>query len=370
MAEPLKNQFSIQIAHKIADMILDVHSAFNKKSFIRAVSEGYDDLELMARAHHICDRLQEHLPDSYPKSIKILVKSLGPKLNQTDYFGYTPFLYLPHVFFVAKYGLEHFDASMKAQYELTQRFTAEFSVRAYIEKYPEATLEYLLAWTKDKNPHVRRLASEGTRPRLPWAQRLRALQIDPSPVLPILEALKDDPDLYVRRSVANHLNDIGKDNPEILFNISKRWMTDASPEREWIVKHALRSSIKAGHPDALSVLGFNGNKALKLISHQISKTKIALGESQEIYATLKNTSKESQSWVVDLRVHFMKANGTTSPKVFKLKNLRLAGGEIITLNKRIAFKPMTTRTLYAGRHLVDLMINGMALPLGCFELSL
>ena len=163
---------------------------------------------------------------------------------------------MPHCFFVAEYGLDHFEPSMQAHYQLTQRFTAEFSIRPFLIKHTEATLARLRQWARDPNEHVRRLVSEGTRPRLPWASRLPAFQADPAPVLALLELLKDDPALYVRRSVANNLNDIGKDHPRVLMQTAQRWMRDATPERAWVVRHALRWAVKQGDPAALKVLGF------------------------------------------------------------------------------------------------------------------
>ena len=172
------------------------------------------------------------------------------------------FLYMPHLFFVARHGLDHFEDSMRAQHALTQLFTAEYSIRAFLEKHPGATLARLREWTADPSHHVRRLVSEGTRPRLPWAPRLRAFQKDPRPVLELLELLKDDPELYVRRSVANNLNDIGKDHPALLTAVAKRWLRGASPERRWIVSHALRSAVKRADAGALGALGYRWQGAV------------------------------------------------------------------------------------------------------------
>ncbi|MDZ4702003.1 MAG: hypothetical protein SH809_19995 [Rhodothermales bacterium] len=209
MAEPLKNQYGPEIPRKIAGMIAPVYPAFDREGFLQSALDGYEALELLPRGRHIAKALRRHLPDEYPAAIDLLIASLGPKLEGTESFGMAPFLYLPHVFFVMDYGVDHFEPSMRAQYEITQRFSAEYSIRAYLEHHPEATLARLRQWVDDPSPHVRRLVSEGTRPLLPWASRLRAFQRDPSPVIELLELLKDDPELYVRRSVANNLNDIG-----------------------------------------------------------------------------------------------------------------------------------------------------------------
>lgn len=203
MAEALKHYFSKSLVAEIARTIVAVYPAFNKRGFSRAALAQFEDLALMARAKQIAAALQLFLPADYPAAVAILVASLGPKLEQTQNNGLAPFFYLPHAFFVSHYGLDHFEESMAAQYEITQRFTAEFSIRAFLLRYPEQTLARLAEWVKDPSVHVRRLVSEGTRPRLPWAQRLPHFQRDPSALIPLLEQLKNDPELYVRRSVGH-----------------------------------------------------------------------------------------------------------------------------------------------------------------------
>ena len=188
-----------------------------------------------------------------------MLASLTPPLARTDRFGLGGFFYLPHISFVTLYGLDPthnggrdpFGASMRAQYELTRRFSSEFSLRAFLAAQPERTLRVLQRWTRDADPHVRRLCSEGTRPRLPWAARLPDFMADPRPLLPILEALKDDPDLYVRRSVANHVGDIAKDHPGLALALCRQWLTDASAERRWLIRHALRYPARRGMRAAL-----------------------------------------------------------------------------------------------------------------------
>jgi 3-methyladenine DNA glycosylase AlkC len=199
------------------------------------------------------------LPPAYDDAIAILTRSLTPPLSCTEGLGLAVFFYLPHVSFVTLYGLDPaenggrdpFETSMAAQYELTRRFSAEFSMRPFLIRWPERTLARLLEWTKDPDPHVRRLCSEGARPRLPWAIRIPALIRDPRPVIPILEALRDDPEEYVRRSVANHLGDIAKDHPELAFEICERWVSGASEDRKWLIRHAVRHPAKHGVATAL-----------------------------------------------------------------------------------------------------------------------
>jgi 3-methyladenine DNA glycosylase AlkC len=235
------------------------HAGFDARSFRKSAQEGLAPLGLMARAHRLAAVLRAHLPDDYAKAAAVLVRSLTPPLTRTDDFGLAGFFYLPHVIFVATYGLEPahnrgrdpFEASMQAQYELTRRFSAEFSIRPFLERWPERTLARLATWTRDPDPHVRRLCSEGTRPRLPWASRLSAFIRDPRPVLPLLETLKDDPVLYVRRSVANHLGDIAKDHPDLVFDLCSRWLEGADANRRWLIRHAVRHPAKKGVKAAL-----------------------------------------------------------------------------------------------------------------------
>ena len=336
MAEPLKNQFGPDVPHRIGAMIAAVHPRFDVRAFVRDCLKGYDALNLVARGWRIADTLHAHLPTDYDEAVEVLVRSLGPRLESSAGNGMAPFLYMPHAQFVARYGLDRFEPSMRAQYEITRRFTAEFSIRPFIERHPEATLARLAKWARDPDANVRRLVSEGTRPRLPWAPRLRDFQRDPRPVLALLELLKDDSELYVRRSVANNLNDIGKDNPEILFDTARRWLVGADANRRWIVKHAL--------------------------------ARVRAGGAVTIVFDVANRGVRRQRALVDFRIHFVKASGRTAPKVFKLKAVDLAPGESAALSKKVSLAEMTTRRHHPGLHAVDAIVNGKASPIGRFAL--
>ncbi len=349
-------------------MIAAVSKRFDTERFVSDALEGYEALELKPRARHIARVLRQHLPQDYVRAVEVLTASLGPKIEQTENFGMSAFLYFPHVMFVAEYGLEHFDVSMSFQYELTQRFTAEFSIRPYLEKYPEATLAQLHLWATDSSPHVRRLVSEGSRPRLPWASHLKRFQQDPRPVLALLELLKDDPELYVRRSVANNLNDIGKDHPDLLFETAHRWLQGASEERRWLVRHALRSAVKRGEAGALEAMGYGKTVNAKIGDIHITPKRAQMGGAVTLAFVLTNPTRRSQDILVDLRIHFIKANGKASAKVFKLKAVTLAPRKTIQMQKKISLAEMTTRKHYPGRHEVEVLLNGDSLRLGSFEL--
>jgi len=256
---PLKHLLGPEAVECLAHNVASAYSEFDAAAFRRAALDGLEPLGILERGRKLAGALRQTLPQNFSAATEILLNSLTPPLGATDDLGLAVFFYLPHVYFVAEYGLDAahndgqdpFEISMKAQYELTQRFSAEFSIRPFVIHDQERTLARLLEWTADANPHVRRLCSEGTRPRLPWATRIPAFIADPTPVLPILERLKDDPDLYVRRSVANHLGDIAKDHPELVFALCERWLANASNERKWLIRHALRHPAKNAHPTAL-----------------------------------------------------------------------------------------------------------------------
>jgi 3-methyladenine DNA glycosylase AlkC len=366
MATRLKDLYGPEIPARIATAIAAVHPPFEAEAFLADALDGYETLELTPRARHIADTLARHLPTDYDDAIDILLASLGPPLDGDEDFGMEPFLYAPHVFFVAAHGVDHWETSMRAQYELTQRFTAEYSIRVFLEREPERTLARLREWAKDPSPKVRRLVSEGTRPRLPWAPRLRQFQEDPSPVLGLLELLKDDPSLYVRRSVANNLNDIGKDHPDLLVETCERWLVDASAERRWLVRHALRSAVKRADHAALALLGFGDDRAASLTDVVITPLRPSIGDNVRVTMTIGNADLSPARFNVDLRVHFVKASGRQRPRVFKMREVHLQPGERATLSKLISLRQQTTRTHHRGEHRVEAVINGAATAIGSF----
>ncbi len=257
----LKDLLSAEAVECLAHNLSQVHRRFDARAFRESATTGLDPLAILDRGRHLAKALRAHLPPVYEDAIQVLLRSLTRPLTPEDRPGLAVFFYLPHVHFVAAYGLDPagnegrdpFEVSMRAQYELTRRFTAEFSMRPFLIQLPERTLERLMEWTRDADPNVRRLCSEGSRPRLPWAARIPSLIRDPRPALPILEALKDDPDAYVRRSVANHLGDIAKDHPALAFEICERWISGASAARKQLIRHAVRHPAKHGVKAALRI---------------------------------------------------------------------------------------------------------------------
>ena len=258
---PLKLLLDEPAITQLAKNLSYSYSSLDKTSFTKDALSKINDLTLKERAFWIAEVMKHHLPNHYEEAIAIILHSLTPALNQTDQLGTASMFYLPHVCFVERYGLDitynqnkdPFDQSMQAQYELTRRFTAEFSIRAFIIAQPERTFSILYKWMHDDDPHVRRLCTEGTRPRLPWAQKIQLLIDDPGRSMPILELLKNDVDLYVRRSVANHIGDIAKDHLDLALSICQQWLPNASPELKWVIRHALRYPAKKGVKAALDL---------------------------------------------------------------------------------------------------------------------
>ena len=250
----LKLWFDKELAKMLAQKIEMIHSDFPSKKFIKNIDKGVSTLELKDRVEFIADELHQHLNQSYDKNISIFLKILGPENEEETGMFKKYYWIMPLAKYVEKYGLDDFKLSMKIIEEITKRNTGEYTIRSFIEKYPSKTLRVLLKWSKDKNKHVRRLASEGPRPRLPWATKLQQYIDDPLPILPILDNLKDDTSKYVQKSVANCLNDILKDNFEIGKSLVESWLPNATKERKWIIKHALRNFIKKENKWALGIV--------------------------------------------------------------------------------------------------------------------
>ena len=258
---PLKLVLDRPAVTQLSSNLQLVYPSFEASNFVKEAMSEIDPLSLKERAHWIARVMKKYFPDHYTEAIEIILKSLTPPIEDTSKLGLSGMFYMPHVSFVEQFGLDKkyngdvdpFDISMKAQYELTQRFSAEFSIRTFIIDQQERTFNQLYQWMNHSDPHVRRLCTEGTRPRLPWAQKIPSLVEDPAPSLPILEKLKNDEDLYVRRSVANHVGDIAKDHLDLALNLCESWLQDASKELKWVIRHALRHPSKKGVAKALEI---------------------------------------------------------------------------------------------------------------------
>jgi 3-methyladenine DNA glycosylase AlkC len=258
---PLKELMGRPLVRLIGESLSEVVPGFDRRRFGREAARDLDGLELKGRAAAIARAMAGQMPASFDDLVPLLIESLGPPLERTDGNGLAPFFYLPHTELIAVHGASCFESGMAANYEITKRFTAEFSVRPFLVRHRSKCLRLLKRWARDDDPHVRRLVSEGTRPRLPWATRLPEFQADPNLALPLLEILKDDRERYVRRSVANHLGDIAKDHPAVMFDVCERWLRElkrsadaaAAENRRWVVRHALRHPAKKGNARAIAI---------------------------------------------------------------------------------------------------------------------
>jgi len=357
----------------VADIGKALHATrptLRPEAFESAVMARLEELELKDRAYWIAENIRNHLPDDIPTAIAHLVDSLSYEPTLEFKPGFSGFYYMPHTCFIERYGLDHYDESMRAMLLLTQRFTAEFCIRPFITRYPDACMEQLMVWTDHENEHVRRLVSEGTRPRLPWASRLPQFQKDPQPVIALLEKLKHDPELYVRRSVANNFNDIAKDNPDLVIDTLSEWSRSPDAGTQWIIGHALRSLVKQGHPDALALLGYPPNPAITVSPITLNTSDLTLGDALELQFEITSTSTKTLKLMIDYTMFYMKANGKQAPKVFKIKKTELEPGETITVTHKKTLKQATTRKLYPGPHRLELLINGNNYHQAEFNLSL
>lgn len=360
----MKEGLGASAVERIAESLARTLSTFPKEEFITAALQGIQPLELKARMRHIMRVLHRYLPSDFGAAAPLLIQLKSHWIAGDPRDSYAAFAAWPVIDYVGEYGLDDPTTSLAVLRELTPLFSAEFAVRPFLIQYPEQTLQTLAGWCSDPDEHVRRLVSEGTRPRLPWGQQLPQFISDPSPLFGLLERLKEDDSAYVRRSVANNLNDISKDHPAAVIARCREWKNSA-----WIVRHATRTLVKAGYPAVFELLGYTPNPHINVQALRIAPAAIRLGESIEFTVQLQSTHSAPQSMVIDYAVHHVKANGQTRPKVFKGKTLTLAGGETGVVKKTHRFKPITTRAYYSGEHLLEILVNGRAVARTPFILT-
>lgn len=372
--EPFKNLFNETIIAGMGDHFFKAWPDFDRAGFIRSATANLADLELKERSDQITQALCDYLPDDFVHAGEIMLSSLTPEDGSdlsnvpVNTKGISGWAVMPMAHYVGLLGLKHFDFSMTLFREMTIRASSEFGIRFFIMEKQEDTLSTLMNWTKHESEHVRRLVSEGTRPRLPWAMRLMALVKNPAPLLPLLEALKDDSSEYVRRSVANNINDIAKDHPEFVAEIAGRWFPGASLNRQKLVRHACRTLIKQGDQRILKVLGYE--KPRLECQLKILTPKVQFGEALQFEIVLSPTTNLAQPLIIDYVIHHQKANGLTSPKVFKWKTFTLKAKQNHLAQKKHSIKKITTRVYYPGLHRIEIAINGIKLASDEFELMM
>lgn len=372
-ASLLKNHINADTILILANSISRVYGAFDTKGFIKQAQKNLDEKELKQRVQHLIDLLCQYMPQDFEKSADILfaLADFWRKEEGLEISGFTAW---PVIDYVPVVGLDKPILALELLEKLTPHFSAEFAIRPFYEQHQKLTLETARTWTQDSNEHVRRLASEGLRPRLPWGKQLRDFKQSPQLILPILEQLMADESLYVRKSVANCLNDISKDHPDFLINVCREWLQLRNTLNEnqqawlqWVITRGTRSLVKQGHPESFTLLGYTENPQIKLGKFALESDAVALGQELHFSFDLCSLADE-QSFVVDFCVYYQKANGTLSPKVFKLKNCLLNAGESMRFSKHLSFKALTTRSYHLGEHQIAIHINGKEMQKQSFYL--
>ena len=357
MPEPLKNLYDKALIENLGDRIFERYDSFDRKTFRRSVFDSsWKDKELKQRMRHIARCLHRHLPASYKRSIKIL-KPVSAQFSGFEYMFFQDY--------VECYGLHDFETSIPALEHFTKYASSEFAVRAFILQDEKRMMQQMARWAKSDNHHVRRLASEGCRPRLPWAISLPVFKQDPAPVLSILKTLMKDDSEYVRRSVANNLNDISKDNPETVLRWAQRWLGN-NDETDRLIKHACRSLLKQGDARALSLFGFTDASHIKLKKFKV-QPETRLGEKLAFSFLLKSQDLTLGRCRLEFAIDFMKANGKHSRKIFKISEGEYTEKEK-QVSKYFSFKKISTRKYYAGKHRITVVINGVDQATKSFEL--
>ncbi|MFD0679233.1 MULTISPECIES: DNA alkylation repair protein [unclassified Paenibacillus] len=355
MAEPLKAIYSEKFLHLFAQRVHEAYAPFDMEGFIaKTMDESWEILELKARMRRITQTLGDYLPAQYEEAIEILF------MIDEACTGF-PYLFFPD--FIEVFGQEdrHWSLSMKALERFTQRSSAEFAVRPFLLRDPERMMSQMLEWSKHPNEHVRRLASEGSRPRLPWGQALPMFKRDPSPILPLLEQLKEDPALYVRKSVANNLNDIAKDHPSVVLDIARRWK-GTHPDTDWIVRHGCRTLIRKADPEILALFGYaesaEETPLITAASLSIEPTVLSIGEKSELHYELQVREGEPVRIRIEYGIDFVKSKRNTSRKLFLLSDKTVSGGTMLNGTRNHSWANLTTRRHYPGEHRIALVVNG------------
>lgn len=357
--EPFKNLLGDKAAAKIARALERAHPEFSSRAFLRNIKHDLEALELKGRMLLLAKRLEAVLPNDPRESFQILKASL--QTNEEDKVGLSGFLVWPLTQFVSEYGQAHFKASMQALEAMTKVFTAEFAIRRFLINHEAQTLKTLMQWTDNDNEHVRRLASEGSRPLLPWGERLPSFIQNPEKTWPLLERLKNDPAEYVRKSVANHINDHSKHHGDWVVKNLNTWAKLAIDVKhlDWIIRHGTRTLVKKGHQGALALHGIE-SAGVELVSRKIVTPKLCMGDFLEVEVKIKNNLKKVAAVMIDHQLLLLGTNGKYRAKVFKGKKLALGPLETKSLRLQIRIKPVTVRKYYSGRQQWSILVNGKA----------
>lgn len=367
MAELFKNIYNEQFINEYASILKKLNNEFDVASFNKNIfNSKWKQMELKERMRHISKTLNSHIKGDFKRQTTVLIDSITELKIIGRRETSIEFMFLPD--FIEVFGIEDFKTSINTMEFITQFTSCEFAVRPFILKYPKAMINQMKVWSLHKHPMVRRLATEGCRPRLPWAMALPFLKKDPSPILPILETLKNDQSESVRRSVANNLNDISKDNPNIVYEIASRWK-GKSKEIDWVVKHGCRTLLKQGTPKVMQLFGFGSTDLITVKNFQLLTPKVKIGGVLEFSFQLNNKSKNSTLIRLEYGIYYQKANGSLSKKVFKISEKSYAENSTTKIIRKQSFKIITTRKFHIGLHQVSIIINGQEVSLLDFNLT-
>jgi 3-methyladenine DNA glycosylase AlkC len=358
MAEPLKHMYNPAFFEKLCPVMRKSIPGFDYNNFIHQIfNSTWPDLELKERVRHIALALHRFLPADFPGTARILVRLSAALRKEVREQGFAT-IFIPE--YIQVFGLDHPDASLAAIEEITKLVSGEFAVRPFLIRYPEKTLKKMLTWSTHEDASVRRLASEGCRPRLPWAMVIPSLKKDPSPVLPILENLKTDPSEYVRRSVANNLNDIAKDHPDLVLQIVRKWKGFGA-DTDRIIKHACRTLLKKGDHHALTLHGFDPKSRAAVSSFTLPKAKVKIGGHLNFKFEFINKEKRLAWFWLEYAIDYITSSGKTSRKIFKISESSLPPGKKVKVQRKQSFKNFTTRKHFKGKHLITILANGKKL---------
>ena len=354
MPERLKNIYNPTFFEQFTKTVKQVLLSFRKQAFLNQVFDTeWEGKELKQRMRHIATVLKKHLPGTYGEQVQTIIQIIGQTKANGIKAGFE-YMFFPD--FIEQYGLDDLETSLEAMETITQYTSCEFAIRPFLLKYPDEVMAQMLKWSKHPHPHVRRFASEGCRPRLPWAMAIPALKKDPSPIFPILENLKADESLFVRKSVANNLNDIAKDHPEAVVEIVKSWK-GISSETDWIVKHGCRTLLKKAHASTYALFDLNGATNCEVTNLTLSQVKLKIGDRLGFSFDLK-TGEKPAKLRLEYAVYYAKASGKQSRKIFQITENTYQPENRYQFKREQRFQDFTTRKHYPGKHKLAVVVNG------------
>ncbi len=382
MAKLFKDEFHYENISVLSNCLSSGDTNFQKSLFVEDCLKNFESAELKQRSQKITQAMHEHLSTDFSKNLAIILSSLAPDhpiettSYVTDEHKLQGWIMMPVCDYISEAALQRIDSpthpyfllALNALKECTKRFSSEFAIRPFLKRFPDETLKFFHSCLNDQSAHIRRWVSEGSRPLLPWGMKLDNILQQPHLTAPLLEALKDDDSQYVRRSVANHLNDFSRTQSQFLVDLAKNWWDEANTTRTQLIKHACRTLIKQGNKEIMNLMGFAPPK-LEGVTLELAHSCLMIGDKQTLIVSIKNPSPTKQKLMIDFKVFYQKANKKLSGKVFKWKQITIKPDESISMSKSHAFKDVSIRKHYTGKHIIELLINGEVFASAPFDLT-